>query len=180
MPKKFGGLKNCRTFAPLNLSESGMLSIFEGYFFAPQRKGILSYPYPCVLAVMAHKLISDKLSNRKGGYFFLILIFMLKLSESQAPAINGQRKQFNLLNLPPQNEQGIGAVTDSGVVGNNCNEQIGHTTSADNSDITGDIAKQDNHVQENLGVTGITGTGHTINIYQYLKEIVELLKKLQS
>jgi hypothetical protein len=39
---------------------------------------------------------------------------------------------------------------------------------------------QANRVQENYGVTGISGTGHTINIYQYPKELVELLKKLQG
>lgn len=34
-----------------------------------------SYPYPCVLAVMAHKTLSCGLNSRKGGYIFFYIMF---------------------------------------------------------------------------------------------------------
>ena len=37
---------------------------------------------------------------------------------------------------------------------------------------------QENNVGDNSGITGITGTGHTITINQCPKEIVEILSKL--
>ena len=40
------------------------------------------------------------------------------------------------------------------------------------------INNQENHVEENSGITGITGTGHTITINQCPKEIIEILSKL--
>jgi hypothetical protein len=100
-----------------------------------------------------------------------------------------ERNTVNLLNLQPQNQQGIGNVEGSDVVGNNQrdstaigrdanNSDIGHTTTGDGSSVSGDISKQDNHVQDNHGITGITGTGHTINVYQYPKELTELLTRL--
>jgi hypothetical protein len=100
----------------------------------------------------------------------------------------------NYLNLLPkseQNSQELECVDDSVAVGSDANgsdislEKIGAVTE---SDVTGcnmngsdnNVSAQHNTVSDNRGVTGITGTGHTINIYQYPKELTELLMKLQS
>jgi hypothetical protein len=72
--------------------------------------------------------------------------------------------QLNLLPRQMETEQ---TITDS----NNC-------TAIGNDANGSTVSPQTNHVQENYGVTGITGTGHTINIYQYPKELINLIKTL--
>jgi hypothetical protein len=98
---------------------------------------------------------------------------------------------FNQLNLLPkqvENDQGIGSVDSSDVIGNNLsgsdNDVLSQTVSDSKSciaignDANGStVSTQTNHVQENCGVTGITGTGHTINIYQCPQELINLLVK---
>jgi hypothetical protein len=39
------------------------------------------------------------------------------------------------------------------------------------------VLAQTNHVQENRGITGITGTGHTITVNQCPDELIQLLIK---
>jgi hypothetical protein len=83
---------------------------------------------------------------------------------------------FNQLNLLPrqtENEQEISNVDGSDVNGNNLHGNENISVAGSENEI------QTNNVQENYGVTGITGTGHTINIYQYPKELAELLAKLK-
>ncbi|MDR2806524.1 MAG: hypothetical protein LBB85_13015 [Dysgonamonadaceae bacterium] len=65
-----------------------------------------------------------------------------------------------------ENEQNTSNNEWTGVVGNNLNG------------IDNNVSTQTNHVQENYGVTGITGTGHTINIYQYPKSLEDFLMKI--
>jgi hypothetical protein len=62
--------------------------------------------------------------------------------------------------------QKIGNVSESDVIG--CN--------MDGSD--NNVCPQHNTVSDNYGVTGISGTGHTINNYACPPEIVELILKL--
>jgi hypothetical protein len=69
-----------------------------------------------------------------------------------------------------ENSQSIGNADSSTLIGNNANYAT--VQSGEN------ISPQTNRVQENFGVTGITGTGHTINVYQYPEELKELLMKL--
>ena len=57
-------------------------------------------------------------------------------------------------------EQGIGNIDGSTVTGNNVTNN------------------QENRVDMNSGITGITGTGHTITINQCPKEIIEILSKM--
>jgi hypothetical protein len=52
--------------------------------------------------------------------------------------------------------------------------KIGHETNGDNSPITGDI--QQTHVNENTGVVG--GTGHTITINQFPKELIVIFENI--
>ena len=40
------------------------------------------------------------------------------------------------------------------------------------------INKQENHVENNTGITGITGNGHIITINQCPKEVIEMLSKM--
>jgi hypothetical protein len=84
---------------------------------------------------------------------------------------------FNLL---PQNQSnGANENTESNMQQNTQNlEDVGGSIVVGNDANNANIRHQVNHVQENRGVTGITGTGHTINIYQYPKELTELLIKL--
>jgi hypothetical protein len=88
-------------------------------------------------------------------------------------AIDSQKllNQLNLLPMQIENEQGIGSVDGSDVVGNNLHGNENTSVAGNGNEI------QTNHVQENYGVTGITGTGHTINIYQCPKELIELLER---
>jgi len=60
-----------------------------------------------------------------------------------------------------ENSQGIGNITGSDVVGNNVNRQ----------------SCQENHVKENSGITGISGTKHNITINQCPQEIIDLIIK---
>jgi hypothetical protein len=73
-----------------------------------------------------------------------------------------------------ENEQNAENISDSVVVGNNINGS--DTTVVHGND--DNVMPQTNHVQENFGVTGISGTGHTINIYQCPPELINLLVKL--
>jgi len=52
----------------------------------------------------------------------------------------------------------------------------GHETNGDNCPVDGNI--QENHIENNTGITGITGTGHTITINQCPQEFIEILSKL--
>jgi hypothetical protein len=94
-----------------------------------------------------------------------------KPSESISKGEIDYLKSLNQLNLLPkqtENDQQLDDVESSIVIGNNAN----------GSNIK--VAPQTNHVHENLGVTGITGTGHTINIYQYPKELIEILNRIKE
>jgi hypothetical protein len=97
---------------------------------------------------------------------------------------------FNQLNLlPAQTEirQESGAGNASSVNGDSdsitCHENEQTITDSSSciaigNDANGStVSNQTNHVQENRGVTGITGTGHTINIYQCPQELINLLVK---
>jgi hypothetical protein len=69
------------------------------------------------------------------------------------------------------NTQKIDNVEGSGVVGNNL-------TGSDNTSIAGNdnlLNPQTNNVENNTGITGITGTGHTIIINQCPPELLNLL-----
>jgi hypothetical protein len=77
-------------------------------------------------------------------------------------------------------------------ISSNANSAIGSTTTGDNNfsriatqkNTNGDnnfgriVSTQKNNVQENRGVTGISGNGITVNVYQYPKELAELFKLL--
>jgi hypothetical protein len=72
------------------------------------------------------------------------------------------------------NTQKIGNVDGSGGVGNNLSGN-------DNTSISGSdnlLNPQTNNVENNTGITGITGTGHTINNYACPPEIIEFIKLL--
>jgi hypothetical protein len=109
---------------------------------------------------------------------------------------SNQLNQLNQLNLLPkqvENEQGIGSVDSSDVVGNNLsgsdNDVLSQTVSdsessiaigndANGSDIK--VSPQANHnVQENHSTTGnnFQYNGNTINIYQCPQELIDLLVK---
>jgi hypothetical protein len=100
------------------------------------------------------------------------------------PDCESVRNYLNLLPESEQNTQNLGNVDSSTVIGNNANgrkissARIGHSTDGENSPVEGHIFSQTNHVDTNTGITGISGTGHTINVYQYPKELSELLIKL--
>ena len=71
------------------------------------------------------------------------------------------------------NNQNIGNATTSRVTGVNINGSNNQTLSGDNSQ----ISNQTNTVTINNGITGITGSGHTINSYTVdLKMLIELIK----
>jgi hypothetical protein len=84
--------------------------------------------------------------------------------------VNEYLNLLNQLNLHPCQivEQEVSHVDGSSVAGNNMR-------GSDNN-----VLSQTNHVQENYGVTGISGTGHTINIYQYPKELIEILDRIKE
>jgi hypothetical protein len=75
--------------------------------------------------------------------------------------VTSDYESVTLLNLLPQQQK-----------------SIGHATDGDNSGIHGNIDVQETRVQDNHGITGITGTGHTINVYQYPKGLDDLLLKI--
>jgi hypothetical protein len=97
----------------------------------------------------------------------------------------------NLLPKSEQNSQDLGNVESSIAISSDANgseistEKIGNVEA---SDVTGcnmngsdnNVCSQHNTVSDNHGITGISGTGHTINIYQYPKELIELLKQIKS
>jgi len=71
-----------------------------------------------------------------------------------------------------ENQQEIGAITESSVVGANVNGNDNFSIAGSGNFI------QTNNVTTNNGITGITGSGHTINNYTVdLKMLIELLKK---
>jgi hypothetical protein len=87
-------------------------------------------------------------------------------------SIQGLDEITDLLGLTTVKEQpgqGIGNTENSYVSDSNVQqgENISYHT-------------QTNNVETNTGVTGIHGTGHTINVYQYPKELTELLTKLMK
>jgi hypothetical protein len=89
-----------------------------------------------------------------------------------------------LLHRQIENEQEVGNVEESDVIGNNLHGKgqnvsnhkntpmVGHTSVGENSLITGDTIIENSQI--------ILGTGHTINIYQYPKELKELMELLIS
>jgi hypothetical protein len=79
----------------------------------------------------------------------------------------------NVLNHLPQNiSNGASENTESSIrQGNN------NTSVAGNDNL---LNPQYNTVENNTGITGITGTGHTIYNYACPPEIIELIKKLTS
>jgi hypothetical protein len=54
----------------VQILESGLMLSKLRAVFLPAQKEKYWYPYPCVLAIMAHKLPLVGLNNRTGGYFF--------------------------------------------------------------------------------------------------------------
>jgi glycerol kinase len=111
-------------------------------------------------------------------------------SRTSTPDCESVKQYDNLLNLLPQQakmKQENGKDNASSVYGNattgifekNCESvKVGRDANNANIQIGENLSCQTNHVQENRGVTGITGTGHTINIYQYPKSLEDLLTKI--
>jgi hypothetical protein len=61
----------------------------------------------------------------------------------------------------------------------NATNDINQDSCKDNQNSFNKTFYQTNDVENNHGVTGISGTGHTINVYQYPKELIELLKQIK-
>jgi hypothetical protein len=83
--------------------------------------------------------------------------------------VNEYSNLLNQFNLHPMHVEGTLTLTE-------CNDCVAIGTDVGGST----ISPQKNHVQENHGVTGISGTGHTINIYQYPKELIEVLDRITT
>jgi hypothetical protein len=100
------------------------------------------------------------------------------------PDCESVRNYLNLLPQSEQNTQDLGNADSGTVIGNNANEskisseRIGHSTTGENSPVEGHIFSQTSHVDTNTGITGISGTGHTINNYACPPEIIELIRLL--
>jgi hypothetical protein len=94
-----------------------------------------------------------------------------KIVMPDCKSVNLNPRPANLLafqNKPDtsENSQELNDVENSVIVG----------TDANNSEIN--ATSQTNHVQENRGVTGIQGTGYTINNYACPKEIIDFVLEL--
>jgi hypothetical protein len=123
------------------------------------------------------------LTAGQARYIYFFKYFPMSNLPSQAPAINEQTNNSLFpIKIGHQTEG-----TESHIKGDIRNHSVDeHEISINDSNSCiaigqfpngSTVSNQTNHVQENHGVTGITGTGHTINIYQYPKELIELLKK---
>jgi hypothetical protein len=110
-------------------------------------------------------------------------------SHNVTPDCESVSNYLNLLPVSEQNSQELEKVDNSVAISSDANgsdislEKIGNV---DKSDVTGcnmngndnNVSAQHNTVSDNRGVTGITGTGHTINIYQCPQELINLITKL--
>jgi hypothetical protein len=100
------------------------------------------------------------------------------------PDCESVKNYLNLLPKSEQNSQGLENVDSSIAISSDANgskissEKIGHSTTGENSYVDGEIFHQTNHVDKNTGITGISGTGHTITVNQCPDELIQLLVKL--
>jgi hypothetical protein len=90
---------------------------------------------------------------------------------------------LNLLPKSEQNGQEIGNIGESDVIGCNTfgdkeisSSQLEHSNIQQGNGI--EHVGQKNTVTTNTGVTGISGTGHTITVNQCPDELIQLLIKL--
>jgi hypothetical protein len=111
-----------------------------------------------------------------------------------APDCESVSNYLNLLPKSEQNSQDLENVDSSIAIASDANGSkisLGKAESVSNAiteksgaaighNVNGDISSQTNNVENNTGITGITGTGHTINNYACPPEIIELIKKLIS
>jgi hypothetical protein len=193
--KKFGGSKKGRTFVPTFILSSGLIrSYATGFFYA--FCSIYCGFVPPRGALMRPLLLSESQRERRNRFFISApnrffsteMTFTEKNANGKKYSTPERTSDYESVNLP-----------NSIIVPNDSEfKRIGHATDGDSSGIDGNILTQDangsvaicgdandssvhtqsNHVQDNHGITGITGTGHTINVYQYPKELEELLLKL--
>jgi hypothetical protein len=105
------------------------------------------------------------------------------------PDCESVKNYLNLLPKSEQNSQGLENVDSSIAISSDANgseistEKIGNVEA---SDVTGcnmngsdnNVCSQHNTVSDNRGITGISGTGHTIYNYACPPEIIELISKL--
>jgi hypothetical protein len=107
------------------------------------------------------------------------------------PECGSVEANLNLLPKSEQNSQGLENADNSIAINRDANESeisLERIGDVSESDVTGcnmngsdnNVCSQHNTVTNNHGITGISGTGHTINVYQYPKEFVELFKKFMT
>jgi hypothetical protein len=78
-----------------------------------------------------------------------------------------------------------GDIRDHSVEGNSQDSEqnqgegvLGNNVESSNIQNGTNLSSQTNHVDKNTGITGISGTGHTITINQFPDELIQLLIKL--
>jgi hypothetical protein len=108
---------------------------------------------------------------------------MLSYSNPNATSVQKSLSEssFNLLEqlseiksfiLPPKVGKEIQEKNNITIDGDNNGAKGSSVVHSGNND----FAMQKNNVTYNFGVTGISGNGHTINVYSLPEEFVELLK----
>jgi hypothetical protein len=198
-----------RTFAALSYRRAVMLSILVGIFYAQTLYGALT---PCIDCNGQYRRPTDDLAAGSGAPFFIaphknnLISSMLSRNEIASRAKNSSAASTpdcesvsNQLNLLPKSEQNLNHVDGDGnvTIGGNGSESeinsqsvgetqgegiLGNNVESSNIQNGTNLSSQTNHVDKNTGITGISGTGHTINNYNYAcpPEIIELILKLNN
>jgi hypothetical protein len=139
------------------------LSYFKNYNFSFMPNSMKDYS----TAKHSTRTVTPDCESVNPSNLFNQLNLLPKQTEIRQESGEGNASSMsgNATTQQPENNQQLEDVESSVVVGNDAN----------GSNI--EVSPQTNHVQENCGVTGITGTGHTINIYQCPQELINLLVK---
>jgi hypothetical protein len=165
-------MKNCSIFAAHYVLDGGRIRLYAaGIFYALALLAIYGFATPCGALMRPLPSRCSATGSAEPFFYFPPQQTILSVMHYTEKIATGKKhstpastpdcesvNQLSQLNLLPNAQD----VTQSNEHGDN---------------VYGQNA-QANRVQENYGVTGISGTGHTINIYQYPKELVELLKKV--
>jgi hypothetical protein len=197
--KDLAGSKKVRTFAPSSektiLWLLGCVAVFfatnTALYAAEIRLSIFNGCCASKPVIVFSEMKKDSLSSFKYFNFSFMEKTMKDYNNAKHSNVRvtpdcESVQNNNLLPKSEQNTQDLGNVDSSTVIGNNANDskissvRIGHSTDGENSPVEGHIFSQTNHVDTSTGITVISGTGHTINVYvyQYPKELSELLIKL--